>query len=268
LTGQLKQTVRRWLPRSYLRRRARLFGEGVRDRAGVPTIARRFVESNGSTVTGGPLAGLEYPPDLLEEIDAPVAKVLGAYEPELHPMIEDALNQEPEVFVDIGAAEGYYAVGFALKSPNTRIHAFEIDGWSRSRLRRLAEINGVADRLLVHKECRAESLLDLPLANAFVLSDCEGAEVRILNAEAARHLADATLLVELHDEAAGCAVSEILRERFAGTHRLTTIERPTRPHPDFPELSRFNDTERRLALEDFRGERPKWAHLVPRRNAR
>jgi hypothetical protein len=236
----------------------------VRDGAGVPSIARRFVESNGSMVSAGPLAGLKYPPALLQEIDAPVAKILGAYEPELHPMIESALRAKPEVFVDIGAAEGYYAVGFAMKSQPTTVHAFEIDGWSRRRLQKLAAFNGVAERMLIHKQCTAKGLLDLRLADAFVLSDCEGAEVQIFSAEVAGHLADSTVLVELHDEIVHRNVLSILSSRFDASHEITTIERRGRDNQDFPELSRFTDVERRIALEDFRGESPKWAFLVPR----
>jgi precorrin-6B methylase 2 len=250
-----------------LKRRERLYRQKFRNDAGVPAVASQFMEAHGSRVTGGPFERLEYPAGLFMEIDAPVAKALGAYERELHAVIYAALRDEPALFIDIGAAEGYYAVGFASKSPRTTVHAFEIDGWARKRLRRLATANGVADRLVIHAECTPRALLDLPLGTAFVLSDCEGAEVRILTREVAQHLADSTVLVEVHDEAAGQDVAAILRSRFDETHEFSMIERRESESEPPPELSSLAADERRIALEEFRGEAPRWALFSPRRQS-
>src|SRR4051812_23471474 len=107
----LKNAVRKLLPAAYLRRRARMHQQRFRAQAGVPSLASRFITAYGTTVTGGPMAGLTYPAALLKQIDAPVAKLIGAYEPELQDALDTAVHGGHSTFVDIGAAEGYYAVG-------------------------------------------------------------------------------------------------------------------------------------------------------------
>jgi hypothetical protein len=267
-SGRIRRSIRKWLPEPYLRRRARLHRERVRRLVGVPQTAQRFVELHGSVVLRGPFAGLEYPPWLLRQIDAPVAKLLGAYETELEPAINPQLQAQPSIFVDIGAAEGYYAVGFAVKSPRTEVHAFETERSSRKRLETLALRNGVADRVVVHGACKSESLLDVRLSGAFVLSDCEGAEVEIFTDDVARHLAGSTLLVELHDEAANTDVLSVFESRFSEFHEVMVVHGSARNPDQFPEMSGLTKDERRVALDELRGEPARWALLTPRHTHR
>jgi hypothetical protein len=48
-----------------------------------------------------------------------IPKLLGCYEAELHGVIACALNTTYDTIIDIGCAEGYYAVGLALHFPDT-----------------------------------------------------------------------------------------------------------------------------------------------------
>jgi hypothetical protein len=95
--------------------RARDYERALRESEGLTELARRFVDNQGTTVLHGPFAGLMYPRDLLlAQADAPIAKLLGTYEQELHPVFEEVIAKQPRTIIDIGAAEGYYAVGLAL----------------------------------------------------------------------------------------------------------------------------------------------------------
>src|SRR3954471_21407829 len=62
------------------------------------------------TVLNGPFAGLVYP-----SVDASLAslfaKLLGSYEREIHPVVEKICTAEYTDIVNVGCAEGYYAVG-------------------------------------------------------------------------------------------------------------------------------------------------------------
>lgn len=55
-----------------------------------------------------------------------VPKLLGSYECELHEIIESALRSNHHRVIDVGSAEGYYAVGFALKR-GCHVVAFDTD---------------------------------------------------------------------------------------------------------------------------------------------
>ncbi len=99
-------------------------------------------------------------------------------------MIDEVIAQQPHLVVDIGAAEGYYAVGLARRLPRCRIVAFDIDPIARKMCRRLAKLNGVRDRVEVRGECDTTYLWTLP-PHSFVLSDCEGAEKTLLDPDRA-----------------------------------------------------------------------------------
>ena len=87
-------------------------------------VTERFVAWHGLTVSGGPFAGLTYPD---REPISLVPKLLGIYERELHGAVEAAVLGQPEVIVNVGAADGYYAVGLARRCPSATVHAFEAD---------------------------------------------------------------------------------------------------------------------------------------------
>ena len=76
-------------------------------------------------VYGGPFKGMKY-------IDrsycsALMHKLIGVYELEIQPQVERACHAAIDGIIDIGAAEGYYAAGFALRCPSTPVVAFELD---------------------------------------------------------------------------------------------------------------------------------------------
>jgi methylase of polypeptide subunit release factors len=83
-----------------------------------------------------------------------VPKLLGSYEAELHPVLDQVIRNNYETIIDVGCAEGYYAVGLALSLPTTHVHAFDID----SRARELCTIwrrpTRSQERVIVEGECR------------------------------------------------------------------------------------------------------------------
>jgi protein-L-isoaspartate O-methyltransferase len=58
---------------------------------------------------------MAYVEDATEGALAP--RLIGTYEDELHPHLAEALAADPEVILDIGCAEGYYAAGLARLAP-------------------------------------------------------------------------------------------------------------------------------------------------------
>jgi hypothetical protein len=69
------------------------------------------------------------------------AKVLGTYEKELHGVIAAIMLVPFKRIIDVGAAEGYYAVGFALAHPaSPPIIAFEQQDMGRLMLSRMVKL--------------------------------------------------------------------------------------------------------------------------------
>lgn len=162
------------------------------------------------------------------------AKLLGTYEQELHPVFAEVIRRRFPTVVDIGAAEGYYAVGFARLGSS--VVAFEMEAEGRRLLADMAELNGVRDRIRLSGRCAPEdlcALLDGLSGPVFLLCDVEGFEKALLDPVAVPGLARCHLLVELH-EFIEPGVTRLLRERFADTHRVVEIPALARVAGDFP----------------------------------
>jgi precorrin-6B methylase 2 len=184
-------------------------------------------------VQKGPFEGLRIVTDAAGS--ALIPKLLGIYERELHPAIEEIMSMNPALVVDIGAAEGFYAVGLARRLPGSRVIAFEMESPAREKLRQNAEANDVSAHLSIRGCCDAESL-SAALAEGspmVVICDAEGAENEVLDPEAVPALKTASILVELHDFIRP-GTTERLIERFSSTHSITTIEQTPRHRDEFP----------------------------------
>src|SRR4051812_14244715 len=74
-------------------------------------INRAILERYGPVVLSGPFAGMAYVRQAAGSCLAP--KLIGCYEAELHGVVARILRTGYTQIVDIGCAEGYYAVGLA-----------------------------------------------------------------------------------------------------------------------------------------------------------
>jgi FkbM family methyltransferase len=225
----------------------------------------------GRRVAKGPFAGMRC---IVGSVgSAYIPKLLGIYERELNGCVEKACALNFPLIVDIGAAEGYYAVGLARRNPKARVVAFEMAEKGRAALREMAGLNGVevieetsevgclrsepsrergseirnlilgakfrtpsaALFLDLHGKCEFENL-QAALASAdrsLVVCDVEGHEEFLLVPEKIPALARAHLLVEMHD----CfrpGLTELITERFAPTHYVERILQEPRTRADLP----------------------------------
>lgn len=197
-----------------------------------------------------------------------VPKLLGSYERELHQVIEHLASQEFSCVVDVGCAEGYYAVGFAVRLPHTSVLAFDTDPTARSLCLEMAHLNGVAERVKVNGACNEQTLLSLPMGTrALVISDCEGYEIALFSARVAASLAEHTLLIEVHDYVDE-DLGEKLKRRFEATHRLEVFEsiddRRKVSGYDNQALERYDTSMRRRLLTERRAWIMQWFLLTPR----
>lgn len=222
-----------------------------------------YVRRNGLAVTHGPFTGMSYLDGLERTSGDLVAKLTGSYERELHPVIESWVAARPAHVIDVGCAEGYYAVGLALAIPGTHVHAYDIDVQARVRCAELAQQNAVAGRVSVHSECTPATLADFPEQGVVLLSDCEGYELTLLDPALAPRLNRWPILVELHDFL-DPSISQTIAERFAPTHEIEVIEGEPRDGDGMPELDFMTPRQRRAVLSERRPGPMRWARMDPR----
>jgi len=194
---------------------------------------------------------------------AGVPVLAGAYEAELHDVMSRWIASAPPVVVDVGSSEGYYAVGLARALPSTTVYAFDIDPEARRLCGAMAELNGVAERVVIETECTTERLEAFPDTGVHLLVDCEGCELAILDPSAAPKLAGWSILVELHDFV-DPSITDTITRRFASTHDVQLIEEQPREQHDVPELAALAPSERAQQLDEHRPARMRWASLEPR----
>jgi hypothetical protein len=235
-------------------------------RAPVARITRAFVRHHGLTVQAGPFAGMRYPDYAVGRGELVVAQLLGAYEHELQPAIEEVKAGGFDTIVDIGASDGYYAAGLAWALPDSTVHAYEMNPFPARVCRALAEENGVADRIHLRGECTRADLERMPARRAFVLSDCEGAEEELMDPAAVPLLRESMLIVELHEFAAP-GIEETVRRRFEPTHEIEVLHTRCRWIADWPKLLEVPGVgymDREVGLSEFRPQPMKWAVMRPK----
>lgn len=225
---------------------------------------RRVRDKFGGQVQSGPFAGMAYPDDALGTVNLLAPKLLGVYELELHDEVERLIAWAPQLVVNVGAADGYYAVGVARRLPDARVVAFDVDEARLAFLGELAELNGVRERVeIVAAACDHEALTDRLGERAAVVCDCDGCEAGLLDPQAVPALRAASLIVEVHDHLAP-GTNERLREAFGGSHDIVEIDGQPRRIGHFPQLDFMPWVTRQLAIAEFRAGQGRWLALSPR----
>jgi hypothetical protein len=153
-------------------------------------------------VLDGPFRGMVYPENQSFG-SAFYPKILGTYEKELELIITNLLEDNYDLIVDVGCAEGYYVVGFAKFSKAKKVFAYDIEEKARELCSEMVKINDVSDKVVV------SSLFDLkeyqriidefPNTKILVILDTEGYEKIILNSDFKSSLKNTDFLVEMHD---------------------------------------------------------------------
>lgn len=214
-------------------RRAKAVALGTPERLLQRWGEREVLRRTKCVVASGPFVGMRFTERHV--FGAPMAKLLGTYEMELGKVIEGFVGAEFDGIVNIGAGEGYYAVGLASRIPAIRVVAYESLESGRKLIEEVAEENGMRDRLDLRGVCSREALGSLlePGKRYLIVADVEGAEVELFHPSVVALLTASSLLVEAHDfVVAGC--TEELTERFRRTHVVIPIQSKERSLCDFP----------------------------------
>ena len=190
-------------------------------------------QRTGCRVRQGPFAGMHYTDRSICSTYIP--KLLGIYERELAFFIEQICDARPGLIVDVGAAEGYYAVGLAIRNPQARVVAFEIEENGQNAISEMARLNNVTERIAVHGKCESwdlQAVLSSEVSSV-VVCDVEGYEEKLLDMGSVPSLRHAKMLVELHDFAVP-GITETLKRRFNETHVIQVIYEEKRSRSEFP----------------------------------
>jgi hypothetical protein len=208
--------------------RARRYDRGFRARNGV-TAAGERIAAAGAEVRAGPFRGLRYPRHRIAEVDTPAGKLLGTYEHEIQMPFATAIARAVTTFVDVGCADGYYAVGMPVACPTVTTYAFDLAPSARDLCRHLARLNGVESRVRIGNQFTTGALDSLDMSGALLLCDIEGGEDRLFDAPTVRALERATVVIEVHETVRPGLSADLVR-RFSATHDHQLVHQAPREH--------------------------------------
>src|SRR5580698_7614345 len=214
------------------------------DRMGVFPLALRAAAEFNYTVQAGPFAGMKYTRSAVLSRHATPA-LLGVYERHLYPFLEAAV-QLCDLVVDIGSAEGYFAVGLARLGK--RVVAFDADPHEHRVFKEMAAVNAVSERVTIRSWCSPGTLLDLTKdRHALIISDIEGGELGLFTPEVVAATSHCHLIIEMHGKDAPANLPFI--RRFDNAAKMMDC-----PAPDAATIDRlkFLGTDAARMASEFR----------------
>lgn len=243
----------------------------ARDKRELGQIFAKISANNDLVVRAGPFRGMRYLPRLTAAdtllSHTVVPKLIGSYEVELHDALVAVFQRKYRQIINIGSAEGYYAVGLALNLPDVPVFAFDSDSTNREVCAEMARINGVADRIFIRAECTLDELASLATGESLIVCDCEGCELQILRPDLIPGLLTSDILVELHD-CIDATISPTILARFAESHDVQVVTKVDRDASTYSDLSDLTRLQQNLAVSEFRWGPLLWAFLSAKaRNA-
>ena len=225
--------------------------------------------SPGFEVLNGPFKGMKYPSIDITELTL-VPKISGSYEKQLEPVVNNIINAPFNNILDVGCAEGYYAVGFAKSMPQTTVHAYDINEKDLAFCKKMAALNSVSN-MTFNNFCSPQTLINFNYGEkSLVFCDCEGYELDLFTNEAVKALSNTEVLVEFHDFV-NPVISETLIERFKGTHDIQVINNSNVDYSALKGMDSLTQRERAFAVYEHRGGLyqnifMEWGYFTPKKS--
>ena len=244
----------------------RLIPEGSRPKAVRLRLLKKLIQDE--RIKAGPFEGIFFP--TTTHWSGVVPKLLGVYELELYATLNAWHNLAFAHIINVGSADGYYALGCAKTWPASRIIAYETEVVGRKLLEEYALRNGFKDRIECRPTCTPLEFGKVlkETKAGLVIMDVEGYEDALLAGENVALLRHFHLIVEIHDLRVE-RLGEKLIARFAATHTITEIWTRRRELKDFayPEkrvLRLYLLAQLREISNEERGAPMRWFTFEPK----
>lgn len=232
-------------------------------------LATIIDKKHNSTIQYGPFQGMLLSQgDWWGKIDRP-SMIYGFYEQE----VLESLTSEKgkyKTLIDVGAADGYYAIGGIISGTFEKAICYEIAKEGQEQIRKNANLNEVSKNIEIRGEAKQNFYNDFTqeeLATSLILMDIEGVEFDILSkSEDFQKLKNSTLIIESHalyfDN--GKDKQQNLIKLAKEFFHVTELKMSSRDLSKIPDLQKFSDSDRWLMCSEGRGELMSWFRLDPK----
>lgn len=197
-------------------------------------------------------------------------KIIGVYENEVQ---NELLKTNCKYIVNLGAGEGYHAIGQILSGTKEQAICFELSKTSRKFLNTNSKINNIENKIKIFEKASnnyldylREKISDIDFKECVFLIDIEGDEFNIINNKNLETLKESKLIIEFHEKDKSLNEENLrfieMLKQFYDLNFLTTRER------DFSKidlLKDFIDIDRWLMASENRIGLMKWIVCVPKK---
>lgn len=196
------------------------------------------------------------------------SQCLGLYELEFLEVIQNIKPNSYSAFIDIGAADGYYANGILLSRRIPHCVCFEISEKGQYAIYKNWIKNGKVGLLDIYGAATQNTIFSLPPAlfrNSLVMIDIEGGEFDLLTDEVLKLLSASTILIEVHNWVDGFVqkYSKLLRN-LSKFFNIEILPNAVRNTSSFLELRDFTDDNRALLTSEQRPCMMRFLKVTPK----
>ncbi len=232
-------------------------------------LGKELLEKSGRVVMNGYFQGMKLGKLTWGARDAG-PMLLGTYEQQVQSKIICSPDRY-KVFVDIGAADGFYAIGLILNGRFKKAICFESKSKSRTAILENAKENNVDSHLLIlgeaekyfHKHLTVD--LELKPEELIFLIDIEGGEFEILNSEIFEALQASMFVIEIHRTVDDFHAKYInLVENASKFFYVETIHSNINQNTFNPIMENWADEDRQIVLSEGRRYQMHWLVLTPK----
>lgn len=230
-------------------------------------IGKKIIKFTDSKVYSGLYKEMYLDPYKSWDRDDSASMYLGVYEKHIQEKLFE-LGSKNKVFIDIGAADGFHAIGLIKSGAIKKSICFEISKKGQQIIKRNAALNNLEKFVEIFGEANFKSLESVMKKinnNALILIDIEGGEYELINDELINLLRESSIVIELHDFYSDYREkSKKMLDKLSRFFNIEYIE-PTSINPNlYPILNNFPDDEKYLAFSESRPHKMRWILLTPR----
>ena len=232
-------------------------------------ISSRLRKSIGNRIINGPFKGMIISENSFWQMTDFSSIILGFYERQvLDFVVEKCIELEKPLFINIGAADGFFAIGLIKNGFVNEAICFELTSKGRQTIKRNCVKNEIENSALkIFGRADIDFYKNLPSCskNTIVLIDVEGFEFELLTNEALEFLKDSTIIVELHTHflLEGELKLTNLIKRASSYFSVNFINSGARDPHSIKELFDFNENDKWLLCSEGRAVSMKWLVLNP-----
>ena len=226
-----------------------------------------LLKEHGRVVANGPFAGMIMNSQIWGGLDIN-AKILGTYESHVIDELIAISQANSGPFIDIGAADGFFAIGAVISGIAQETYAFEVDASSRRSIAINAADNNLHEQIQIREIANTQTISDVlkKEQKAKILIDIEGGEYELLDSDFLDKISNCDVIVELHPNLVkhGIKKQEELISRLQRHFYVEFFQKNILPTGSFPELANLSDDKRLLALSENRAFEMWWIKLNPK----